>query len=103
MIHFSQDGHHRKLGLNLYRCTGGFVAVWSWYDFFTYTATSYRFRLRMHLRPRIMWSVDRYNVIDNYLQARDLELVHKEVLEDLMAEEDTLKHLSDNCTLIKPV
>jgi hypothetical protein len=103
MIHFSQEGHHRKLGLNLYRCTGGFVAVWSWYDFFTYTATSYRFRLRMHLRPRIMWSVDRYNVIDNYLQARDLELVHKEVLEDLIAEEDTLKHLSDNCTLIKPV
>lgn len=103
MIHFSQEGHHRKLGLNLYRCAGGFVAVWSWYDFHTYTATSYRFRLRMHLRPRIMWSVDRYNVIENYLRARDLELVHKEVLEDLMAEEDTLKHLSDNCTLIKPL
>jgi hypothetical protein len=103
MIHFSQDGHHRKLGLNLYRCTGGFVAVWSWYDFFTYTATSYRFRLRMHLRPRIMWSVDRYNVIDNYLQARDLELVHREVLEDLNATEAAVMRTNEPLAYIKPL
>ena len=65
MIHFTSEGHCMKLGLNLRRATGGFVAYWMWYDFATYTATSYRFRLRVHMRPWLLRSVSSWNVIDD--------------------------------------
>ena len=102
MIHFIKEGSHKKLGLNLYRSAGGFVAVWAWYDFATYEGISYRFRLRLHMKPRIMWEATRFNVIDNFLASRDLELVHREVLEDLNASESDLKRISNLVAHINP-
>jgi hypothetical protein len=87
MIHYTPEGHHMKLGLNLRRTAGGFAAIWAWYDFATYKAFSARFRLRLHIKPRILWSVERFNVISNYLAMNDLELVSREVLEDLRGSE----------------
>ena len=102
MIHFTKEGSHKKLGLNLYRSAGGFVAVWAWYDFATYEGISYRFRLRLHMKPRIIWEATRFNVIDNFLASRDLELVHREVLEDLNASESDLKRISNLVAHINP-
>jgi hypothetical protein len=103
MIHFKKEGEFFELGLNLHRAPGGFVAMWVWFDFAKTETFCARLRLRMNVRPIILWSVERVNIIEGYLHRHDLELVHKEVLEDLMAEEDTLKRLSDNCALIKPL
>jgi len=102
MIHFIKEGSYKKLGLNLYRSAGGFVAVWAWYDFATYEGISYRFRLRLHMKPRIMWEAARFNVIDNFLASRDLELVHREVLEDLNAVEASVKRTNEPLAYIKP-
>ena len=102
MIHFKREGDFFKLGLNLYRAPGGFVAVWAWYNFATHKATMRRFRLRMHIKPRILWSVESFNVIDNYLRTNDLELVHREVIVDLKAMEDTQKRTNEPYAYIKP-
>ena len=103
MIHFTKEGARKKLGLNLYRSAGGFVAVWAWYDMARYEGISYRFRLRLHIQPRIMWEATRFNVIESYLMANDLELVHREVLEDLKAAEDQVKRTNEPYAYIKPV
>ena len=85
MIHITSEGSHLKLGLNLRRAKGGFVAYWLWYDFATHKATSYRFRLRLHIKPRILWSVSSWNVIDAHLWEIDCKLVPREWLEDTNA------------------
>ena len=85
MIHYTPECRVIKLGLNVCRLPGGFRAVWAWYDFATYMATVYRFRFRWHIRPRILWSVNRWNVIDSYLQLQDLAMVNREWLEDTKA------------------
>lgn len=87
MINLTKEGHPFKLGLNLARTPGGFVAVWAWYDFATHEAVSYRLRLRLHMAPHIIWQKNRFNVIDEYLKVRDFELAHREVLEDLRTAE----------------
>jgi hypothetical protein len=102
MIHHTPEGHHIKLGLNFSRAKGGLRLLWAWYDFATHTATTYRLRIRLHMAPRIMWEVKKFNVIDSYLMAHDLELVHKEVLEDLNAMECTVKRTNEPYALIKP-
>ena len=86
MIHFTKEGGKRKLGLNLHRAKGGFVAVWVWYDLVTHIASTYRFRLRLHTKPRILWYVERFNFIDNYVRNIDYEIVPREVMEDLRAK-----------------
>ena len=58
MIHFTKEGGRKKVGLNLYRTRGGFVVAWVWYYPETHELKGWRFRLRMHMRPRILWSVD---------------------------------------------
>ena len=87
MIHYTPEGHCMKLGLNFRRAPGGFVAYWAWYDFATYKATTYRLRLRLHIKPRIMWSVTKWDVIDNHLMIHNLVLVNQEVLQDMSAAE----------------
>jgi hypothetical protein len=86
MIHFTPQGGKRKLGLNLHCAKGGFVAVWVWYDFVTHIASIYRFRLRLHTKPRILWYVERFNVIDDHIWNIDCELVPREVMDDLRAK-----------------
>ena len=61
MIHITSEGSVLKLGLNLRRAMGGFVAYWMWYSFATHEATCYRFRLRLRHRPRTLWTISRWN------------------------------------------
>jgi hypothetical protein len=99
---YTPDGAHMKLGLNFSGTKGGFRVLWAWYDFATRKAFLARFRLGLHIKPRIRWSVERFNVIDNYLMLNDLELVHKEVLEDLNAIEAAVKRTNEPNAYIKP-
>ena len=103
MIHHTPEGHHIKLGLNFKRSRGGFCLLWAWYAFAKHEAITYRFRFRMHLRPHIIRSVEKLNVIEDYLRVRDLELVNREVLQDLNAIESDYIRRSDRTTVIKPV
>ena len=103
MIHFKKDGEFFELGLNLHRAPGGFVAIWVWFDFAKTETFCARLRLRMNVRPIILWSVERVNIIDGYLQRHDLELVHKEVLEDLIATEAAVKRTNEPLAYIKPL
>lgn len=103
MIHFKKEGDFFKLGLNLYRATGGFVAVWVWFDFAKCETFVARLRLRLHRAPRILWSVERVNIIESHLRRHDLELVHKEVLKDLIAVEMADKRTNEPLAYIKPL
>ncbi len=90
------------MGLNLCRAPWGFVAMWVWFDFAKCETFCARLRLRLHQAPRILWSVERVNVIDGHLRRHDLELVQREVLHDLKATEESTKRLNDRYTLVKP-
>jgi hypothetical protein len=102
MIHFKKEGDYFKLGLNLYRAPWGFVAIWVWFDFAKSETFAARLRLRLHQSPRILWSVERVNIIDAYLVARDLEVVHREVLHDLNETEAAVKRTNEPLAYIKP-
>lgn len=102
MIHYTPEGHHIKLGLNFSRLPGGFRLLWAWYDFATHKATTYRLRVRLHMAPRIIWESKTWDVIDNYLMVHSLELVNKEVLEDLNAMEASIKRTNEPLAYIKP-
>ena len=102
MIHYTPEGHHIKLGLNFSILPGGFRMLWAWYDFATQTATTYRLRVRLHMAPRILWEVKKFNVIDSYMMTHDLEMVHREVLQDLNATEASVKRRNEPLAYIKP-
>jgi hypothetical protein len=102
MIHFKKEGDYFKLGLNLYRAPWGFVAMWVWFDFAKNETFCARLRLRLHRSPRILRSVERVNIIEGYLAARDLELVHREVLHDLNATEAEVIRANEPLAYIKP-
>lgn len=102
MIHHVPEGHHIKLGLNFSRSSGGFRLLWAWYNFATREATTYRFRFRWHMKPRFIWNTRHFNVVDSYLEANDLALVHREVLEDLRSAEEYDKRLNDSIAHVKP-
>jgi hypothetical protein len=102
MIHYISDGYRIKLGLNFGFSRGGFRLVWAWYDFATHTATSYRLRVRLHIRPFILWEASKFNVIDSYMAAHDLTMVESEVLNDLIATEESEKRTNEPYAIIKP-
>ena len=102
MIHIIKEGGSRHIGLNLYRAAGGFVAVWAWYDARTYTMTCHRFRLRLHIKPWILRSSGRFNVIDEYLMDYGLSLVSREELVDLRALQDSRMRINEPLAYIKP-
>jgi len=102
MIHFTKEGCHKKVGLNLYRAPGGFVAARVWYDVPTHELRGWRFRLRLHMAPRILWSVERANVINNFLTVNDLDLVHRETLVDLKELQERQKRRNEPYAYIKP-
>lgn len=82
MINFTKEGAPKKIGLNLYRAAGGFVVAWLWYTPQTYKLKCWRFRLRMHIKPRILWSVESSSVVDSWLWNNDMVPVYRTVLED---------------------
>jgi len=102
MIHFRQDGEFFKLGLNLQRAPGGFVAMWVWFDFAKAETFCARLRIRLHRRPFIMRSVQRVNLIDGYMDMHGLEMVQREVLQDLRAIEENQKRRNERFSYIKP-
>jgi hypothetical protein len=102
MIHFSKEGDFFKLGLNLYRAPWGFVAIWVWFSFAKCETFTARLRLRLHQSPRILWSVRRVNIIEGHLRRHDLELVQREVLQDMKAAEDEIKRTNEPYAYIKP-
>ena len=102
MISHTPEGHYIKLGLNFSRSQGGFRMLWAWYDFATHKATAYRLRFRWHMAPRIIWESKTWDVIDNYMMVHGLELVNKEVLEDLNAIEAAVKRTNEPLAYIKP-
>jgi len=101
MIQYTPEGKHIKIGLNFSGAPHGFRFLWAWYNFATQTATTYRFRLRLHMKPYIIWEVKRFNVIDSYMLSRDLVMVQREILQDLTAAEETSKRMSDNYVAVK--
>ena len=103
MIHYTPEGYYIKLGLNFSGERGGFRLLWAWYNFGTHKATTYRLRLRWHMAPRIIWETKTWSVIDSFLMVHDLELVQKEVLEDLNAMEASIKRRNEPLAYIKPV
>ena len=102
MIHHTPEGCHIKLGLNFSRTPGGFRLLWAWYDFASHTATTCRLRVRWHMAPRFMWEVKTFDVIAGYLMMHGMELVHREVLEDLNATEAAIKRTNEPLAYIKP-
>jgi hypothetical protein len=102
MINLTKDGGGLKLGLNLYRAPGGFVVAWAWYDLTEHEATIYRFRLRLHIKPRILWETKRFSVIDHYLHLHDLIIVGREELADLYRAEAQEIERMDAIAHIKP-
>ena len=102
MIHYTPEGCYIKLGLNFSNAPGGFRLLWAWYDFGSHRATTYRLRVRWHMAPRILWEAKSWNVIDAHLELHGLELVHREVLEDLNAIEAAVKRTNEPYTYIKP-
>ena len=86
MIHIIKEGEIRRVGLNLYRSRGGFVAVWAWYDARTHIMAYHRFRLRMHIKPWIIQSSGRFNVINEYCADRGLMLVPIAIAQDYIPQ-----------------
>jgi hypothetical protein len=103
MIHHTPEATVIKLGLNYKRSKGGFCLLWAWYDFAKHEAFTARLRFRWHIKPRLLWSVERNDVIQNYMDVRGLTMVHREVLEDLNAMESEYIRRSDRTTVIKPI
>ncbi len=101
MIHHTPEATVIKLGLNFKRSSGGFCLLWAWYDFGKHEAFTARLRFRWHIKPRFLWSVERFNVIDDFLRVRGLALVNQEVLEDLSAIESDMKRMSNSVAHIK--
>lgn len=102
MIHFIKEGSLAHVGLNLYRAAGGFVAVWLWYDAVTHIMSYRRLRLRLHIKPWLLRSSGSFNVIEEYLMDYGLELVPREILQDLKAVEDADKRTNEPYAYIKP-
>lgn len=102
MIHHTPEGAYIKLGLNFSRTPGGFRLLWAWYSFASHEAVTYRLRIKLIGQPTFMWAVHRFNVIDAHLSRHNLELVNREVLEDLRAAENEIKRTNEPYSLIKP-
>jgi hypothetical protein len=85
MIHHTPEGRIMELGLNYRRAPGGFCLTWVWFNFAKYETSAYRFRLRLHIKPYVLLSVNRWDVIENHLMLNDLALVNREWLADTNA------------------
>lgn len=102
MIHYTREGEHIHIGLNFRFTPGGFVLIWAWYDFAAHSATTYRFRLRLHRKPKFMFEKNRFNVITAYLEMFGLEVVQREVLQDLKAEQQATWRRNVALARVKP-
>jgi hypothetical protein len=102
MIHWTPEGTHVKIGLNFRISRGGFGLLWAWYNFTRREAITYRFRLRVHMKPRLIWEIKRWNVIDHFLEIRDLAIVNRELFEDMAKSEEDIKRINCRYALVRP-
>ena len=82
MIHFTQEGAYKRIGLNIYRSKGGFVIGWVWYDVMNRELYGWRFRFRRHIKPWFIFERNRSSVIKTYLSQNDLLAINRALLED---------------------
>jgi hypothetical protein len=101
MIHIITEGAPFHIGLNVHRSRGGVVFIWAWYDAPRHELTVRRMRIRLHMRPWLLFSRLDGNVIDEHLRLHDLVLVSREVLEDTRAVEEAQHRRGDAMALVK--
>lgn len=102
MIHYTREGEYMRLGLNIRFTPWSVTLVWAWYDFASHSATTRRFRVRLHRRPMFIFEKNRFNVIDNYMQMHNVEIVNREVLADLKAEQQATWRRNVALARVKP-
>jgi hypothetical protein len=106
MIHYTPEGAIARVGLNI---TCGvwrkpYVTFrWVWYDTVNRMLSSRRFRIRLYQWPVFMWGKDEGSVINSWLWEHDLDVVSREVLQDLKAMEATQKRTNEPYAIIKPL
>ena len=61
----------------------------------------WRFRLRIHMAPRILWSTDRVNVINNFMAVRNCEMVNRETLADLKELQERQMRINEPYAYVK--
>lgn len=100
MIHFTPEGEHLKVGLNITVGRNNWWPYitfnWMWYDIATHTLSNKRLRIRTW-RLKVFTSSDKSNVIESYLRFHELMAFPREFLEDLqlcydMSEVERLFH-----------
>jgi hypothetical protein len=102
LIHYTKEGRHVKIGLNFRFTRGGFTVIWAWYDFSTNEATSYRFRFRSHIKPRIIREKATWNVVANYLHLQGFVAVQAEVLRDMQVSQRDMMTYNDHQYYVRP-
>lgn len=102
MIHYTREGEYMRLGLNIRFTPWSVTLVWAWYDFASHSATTRRFRVRLHRKPMFIFEKNRFNVVDTYLHLRGMEAVHTEVLADLKAVQQATWRRTDKQAWIQP-
>lgn len=99
MIHFRTDGEFLRVGLNLCVTRNRITVHWVWYDFVRNEGSHRGFTLsRNGFRRRSA----RWNVIDEYLKARNLSVVHDEVLQDLYEADAARRRNAESMSFIRP-
>jgi hypothetical protein len=99
MIHWRKEGEHFKLGLNIMFARGHFSVCWAWYDFARNEGSMRGLDVsRRGIRRRSA----RWNVVQNFLAINDLALVHTEVLQDLVSEQDWSMRVNERISFIRP-
>jgi len=72
MLHFINEGEIPHVGLNIRHGWPWVAFIWCWYDPATYTASSLYFRIRLHRWPIVIFSRNKWNIVDEYLFSRTM-------------------------------
>jgi len=98
MIWIREAGEYFRVGLNLCFARDHIAIHWAWYDFARHEGSHRGFTVsRKGFRRRSA----RWNVVDEYAAAWGLELVNREVLQDLKAAEQSQMRLNDRFAYVR--
>jgi len=98
MIWIREAGEYFRVGLNLCFARDHIAVHWAWYDFARHEGSHRGFTVsRKGFRRRSA----RWNVVDEYAAAWGLELVNREVLQDLKAAEQSQMRLNDRFAYVR--
>lgn len=99
MISIREQGEFLKVGLNLCFASNHVAVHWVWFDFATHEGSHRGFTIS---RKGLRWRKARWNVIDEFMRLRGLEMVNAEVLQDLKATEKSVMRVNEPLAYIKP-